>query len=113
MSRKKKEAENIKPQAYKLCPNGHKNSPTAKNCWVCGESMDAPAPKPIFIQKTNTVVPTTPTKKLPDVNYVEDECKRYVPGRTRCDETDSSGIPCMYLTMGCVMRAKRFGVKPP
>ena len=109
MRMKKKEEEN---KQYKLCPQGHKNSPTAKNCWVCGEPMDAP--KSTFIQKTNTVVsiaPQTPSNYV-DVNYAEEECQRYVPGRKRCDERDSSTVPCAFMTMGCAIREKRFRLKP-
>jgi hypothetical protein len=97
--------------AYKLCPQGHKNSPTAKNCWVCNEPMDAPAPKQTFIQKTNTVVHNIPVN-LNDVNkVVSDECERYVGKRERCDDKDPSGHICTFFA-NCMTRLKRYYVKP-
>jgi hypothetical protein len=96
---------------YKLCPKGHKNSPNAKTCWVCGEPIEAPAPKPTFIQKTNTVVHTTPIN-LNDVNkVVADECERYVGKRERCDSKDPSGITCGFIH-NCAVRLKRYQTKP-
>jgi len=101
----------VKTSAYKLCPQGHKNSPTAKNCWVCNEPMDAPAPKPTFIQKTNTVVHNIPVN-LNDVNkVVSDECERYVGKRERCDDKDPSGHICTFFA-NCMTRLKRYYVKP-
>lgn len=107
MSTQKKKPE------YELCSKNHKNSVTAKNCWVCGEPLDQP-PKPQFIQKTQTTVTTitTPTN-LPDLNLTEEECAQYVPGRERCDEKDPSGIPCTFKIMGCGIRDKRFKNKTP
>jgi len=97
--------------AYKLCPQGHKNSPTAKNCLVCNEPMDAPAPKQTFIQKTNTVVHNIPVN-LNDVNkVVSDECERYVGKRERCDDKDPSGHICTFFA-NCMTRLKRYYVKP-
>jgi hypothetical protein len=100
-----------KTPELKLCSNKHKNSPNAKNCWVCGEPLDQA--KPQFIQKTNTVILTPPVpSNYVDINYAESECERYVPGRKRCDTKDPSGIQCAFYTMGCAIRAKRFKVKP-
>jgi hypothetical protein len=102
---------NKKPIAVKTCSKGHQNGPTAKECWVCGEPLDQP--KPQFIQKTQTTVtmaPPVPSNWV-DLNIAEEECARYVPGRERCDEKDPSGISCMFLSMGCAIRAKRFKSK--
>jgi hypothetical protein len=99
----------MKEHTYKNCSKGHINGPTAKECWVCREPLDQP--KPTFIQKTQTTV-TTPTtvSNCVDVNIAEQECARYVPGRQRCDDKDPSGISCMFMSMGCAIRAKRFKV---
>jgi len=101
-----------KPQELKLCPKGHQNSPNALNCWVCGLPLDSP-PAPKLEQKTNTTF-TTPTTSPPapsnykDLNYAEEECSIYVPGRQRCDDKDPSGIYCTFYTMGCSVRNRRF-----
>ncbi len=34
------ERSDIYGRKLKLCPYGHENSPTAKECWVCGAQMD-------------------------------------------------------------------------
>ena len=108
MRMKKKEEEN---KQYKLCPQGHKNSPTAKNCWVCGLPMDTPAPKPTFTQKTNPVVPNIPVN-FKDVNkVVSDECEWYVGKRERCDDKDPSGHLCTFFA-NCMTRLKRYQTKP-
>jgi hypothetical protein len=110
MAPKKKEPDN-KPSTYKLCAEGHKNSPTAKWCWVCNGTFDAPAPKPVFIQKTNTVVHNIPVN-LNDVNkVVPGECERYVGKRERCDDKDPTGHLCTFFA-NCVTRLKRYNVKP-
>jgi hypothetical protein len=97
--------------AYKLCNHGHKNSPTAKCCWVCGEPIEPPAPKPTFTQKTSTVVHNIPVN-LTDVNkVVSDECERYVGKRERCDDKDPSGHICTFFA-NCMTRLKRYDVKP-
>ena len=97
--------------AYKLCPHGHKNSPGAKFCWVCNLTLDAPAPKPTFIQKTNTVVHNIPVN-LNDVNKVtSDECERYVGKRERCDDKDPSGHLCTFFA-NCMTRLNRYQIKP-
>jgi len=103
---------NIKAEiTYKLCEKGHKNSPTAKNCWVCGKPMDAPVSKPTVIQKTNTVVHNIPVN-LNDVNkVVSDECERYVGKRERCDDKDPSGHLCTFFA-NCMTRLNRYQIKP-
>jgi hypothetical protein len=115
LSPKKKEPEN-KPPEYKLCPNGHKNGPNAKVCWVCGESLEAP-PKPTFTQKTNTDViseglnPTPTPKNFNDVNIVvPSECEKYVGKRERCDEKDPSGLMCTWIH-NCAIRLERYKKK--
>jgi len=100
-----------KDTAYKLCQKGHKNSPTAKNCWVCNEPIEAPAPKPTFTQKTNTVVHNIPVN-LNDVNIViPGECERYVGKRERCDDKDLTGYACTFIA-NCAVRLKRYQTKP-
>jgi len=100
-----------KDNEYKLCSKGHKNSPNALNCWVCGESIEAPAPKPAFIQKTNTVVHNIPVN-LNDVNkVVPGECERYVGKRERCDDKDLTGYACTFLS-NCAVRLKRYQPNP-
>lgn len=107
MAPKKEKAET----AYKLCPQGHKNSPTAKSCWVCGQPMDTPAPKPTFIQKTNTIVHNIPVN-LNDVNkVVPGECDKWVGKRERCDDKDPSGHMCTFIA-NCMTRLNRYYVKP-
>ena len=111
MTPKKKEPDNKLP-TYKLCPVGHKNSPNAKNCWVCGRSMDAPAPpKPEIKPAVNIPVSAGPARKFLDVNIVAPgECERYVGKRERCDEKDPSGHICIFLP-NCVTRLNRFKAK--
>ena len=90
----------------KLCKRKHQNSPNAKICWVCGQIFEEP--KPIFIQKTNTTVPSN----LPDVNkVVPGECDKYVGKRERCDDKDPTGYACTFIP-NCVVRLDRFKKKP-
>ena len=102
--------EKNKPIVMKTCSKGHQNGPTAKACWVCGEALDQPS-KPTFTQKTQTTVTTvtTPTpSNYKDFNLAEEACAKWVPGRQRCDDKDPSGIFCVFYTMGCATRNKRF-----
>jgi hypothetical protein len=101
-----------KEQDLIICKKGHKNSPNAKNCWVCGEPLGQQA-KPKFEQKTNTAV-TTPTTSTPptpsnyvDLNFSDPECEKYAPGRTRCDDKDPSGHHCVFFS-NCGRRTQRF-----
>jgi hypothetical protein len=97
--------------AYKLCAHGHKNSPNAKECWVCRESLiQEPKEQPKFIQKTDITV--TNNVNLVDVNKVPNyECEKYVGKRERCDEKDPSGLLCAFRP-NCMIRLKRFKNKP-
>jgi len=99
-----------KKHDYKKCSKEHVNSIKAKACWVCGEDFEQPQ----FKQKTQTTVTIAPSvpSNYKDYNYAEAECARYVPGRTRCDDKDPSGVHCIFITMNCAIREKRFHVKP-
>lgn len=92
----------------KKCSKGHQNSPNAKQCWVCGEDL-TPKPEPEFKQITQTTVtaPFTANPNVLDISIADPDCKRQW-NRDRCDDKDPSGLPCVFLSMGCGVRAKRF-----
>src|SRR3990167_6021607 len=115
------------PDKYLLCKKGHKNSPNAKQCWVCADIFTPPkivtptvtaphcsylpsAPQVEVVSKdTYAGYPTAEKPKIVDVSAGDEECKRRY-NRERCDEKDPSGQMCVFVAMGCGIRDRRFKV---